>query len=137
MSKIRNYKFLIYILLAIGLTGARFARAGYITGPLVPCDDNCTVCDFWHLGSNIINFITFNLALPVAGLLFIVAGVFFLIAGGREDMVAKAKVIFTNTFVGLVIIFSSWLLIDTLIKTIATAEFSGAWNDFPTCVSPE
>ena len=136
MNKIRNCKFLIYSVLALGLTGVNLARAGYITEPLVPCagDVECTLCDFWHLGSNIINFITFNLALPAASLLFIVAGVFFLIAGGRQDMVDKARTIFTNTFIGLVIIFSSWLLIDTLIKTIAGAEFSGAWNAFPSCL---
>lgn len=134
MSKIGNCKFLIYFLPAIALTGTNLARAGYITGPLVPCRDNCTVCDFWHLGSNIINFITFNLALPVASLLFIVAGVFFLIAGGRQDMVAKARTIFANTFIGLVIVFTSWLVIDTLLKTIANAGFSGAWNAFPSCL---
>ncbi len=132
--KFKSYKFLIYFLLAIGLAGANLACAGYVRGAIVPCRDNCTVCDFWHLGSNIINFITFNLAIPAASLLFIVAGVFFLIAGGREDMVAKARTIFTNTFIGLVIIFSSWLIVDTLLKTIASAGFSGAWNKFPTCI---
>lgn len=124
----------MYFLLATGLAWANLACAGYITGPLVPCSDNCTVCDFWHLASNIINFITFNLALPIAALMFIVAGAFFLIAGGREDMVDKARTIFTNTFIGLVIIFSSWLLVDTLLKTIAGVEFSGAWNAFPPCL---
>lgn len=132
--KLKNCKFLIYFLLATGLMGANLASAGYVTGPLVPCSDNCTVCDFWHLGSNVINFISFNLALPVAALMFIVAGVFFLIAGGREDMVNKARTIFTNTFIGLVIIFCSWLIVDTLLKTIAGAGFSGAWNAFPSCL---
>ena len=132
--RFKNYKFLIYFLLAVGLTGANLARAGYIRGSIVPCRDNCTVCDFWHLGSNIINFITFNLAIPAASLLFIVAGIFFLIAGGRQDMVDKARTIFTNTFIGLLIIFSSWLVVDTLLKTIANLEFSGAWNKFPTCI---
>ncbi len=133
MSKIRDCKFLIYSLSAVGLARANLARAGYVRGALVPCRDNCTICDFWHLGSNIINFITFNLALPAASLLFIIAGIFFLIAGGRQEMVAKARTIFANTFIGLVIIFSSWLIIDTLLKTIAGAEFSGAWNAFPSC----
>ena len=132
MSKI-NYKFLIYFLFA-GLMKANFVRAEYIRGPIVPCNDNCTVCDFWHLGSNIINFITFNLALPVASLLFIVAGVIFLFAGGSEGMVTKARGIFINTFIGLVIIFSSWLIIDTFVKTVAKSEFSGAWEKFPMCM---
>lgn len=132
MNKI-NYKLLIYFLLA-GLAKTNFARAEYIRGPIVPCNDNCTVCDFWHLGSNIINFITFNLALPIASLLFIVAGVIFLFAGGNENTVTRARGIFVNTFIGLVIIFSSWLIIDTFIKTVAKSEFSAAWESFPTCI---
>ncbi|MBU4030987.1 pilin [Patescibacteria group bacterium] len=129
----KNYKFLIYFLL-VGLMKANIVRAGYITGSIVPCNDNCTICDLWHLGSNIINFISFNLALPVAALLFAVAGVMFLFSGGREDMVTKAKGIFVNTFIGLVVIFSSWLMIDTLLKTVAKSEFSAAWEKFPMCI---
>ena len=134
MRKIKGYKFLVCFLF-VALAAAGLARAGYITGPIVPCagDIKCTICDLWHLGSNIINFISFNLAFPVAALLFAVAGVFFLIAGGRKEMVDKARTIFTNTLIGVVIIFCSWLMIDTLLKTIAKQEFSGAWQEFPTC----
>lgn len=102
-------------------------------GPLVPCTNDCTLCDLWHLASNIINFISFEIAVPAAGLLFVIAGVIFLISGGNEDRVSLAKRIFLNTVIGLVIIFCSWLLIDTFLKTIASGTFSGAWNDFPSC----
>jgi len=126
-------KILISSLLLFGLFGANLVTAGFVTWPIVPCTDNCTLCHLWHLASNIINFISFNLAIPLATLLFVAAGVIFLISGGSEEKVGLAKSIFTNTVIGLVIIFCSWMLIDTLLKTIVTGAFSGAWNVFPAC----
>ncbi len=130
---------LLFCIFSIILLGANFAYAGIHKGPIVPCgtDTNseaCTLCHLWELASNIINFISFNLSLPVAVLLFIVAGILFIIAGSDEKKVDLAKTIFKNTVIGLVIIFCSWLLIDTLFKTLVdTNVITWAWNDFPTC----
>ena len=126
-------------LLLTGLIGANLVTAGFVTDPIVPCTDDCTLCDLWHLASNIINFLSFNLAIPMAILLFVAAGVIFLISGGSEEKVALARSIFTNTVIGLVIIFCSWMLIDTLIKSIGGSGMTEEaiiiyfWNEFPTC----
>jgi len=131
-------KILIIALFLIGLLGANLAYAGIHTGPIVPCGtdaspNDCTLCDLWLLGGNLINFISFNLAIPAATILFIIAGVYFLISGGSEDRVSRARTIFTNTVIGLAIIFCSWLLINTLFNTLAAGTFVAAWNDVPTC----
>ncbi len=132
-------KIIIGLLLLFGLLGANLAYAAFVTEPILPCGregaPDCNLCHLWHLGSNIVNFISFNLAIPVAVLLFMAAGVIFLTSGGSEQKVALARSIFTNTVIGLVIIFCSWLLVDTLIKTIAgnLEGLVGAWNNFPTC----
>lgn len=120
-----------------------------LEGPIVPCGlseddtdttaynetDPCTLCHLWQTISNIINFITFDLALPAAALLFIVAGILFVVSGGDEKKLDLAKTIFKNVVIGLVIIFCSWLLIDTLVKTIAgdLQGIIGPWSDFPKC----
>ncbi len=130
-------KILIGSFILIGLLAANLAYAGFVTEPIVPCgrtgQPDCSLCHLWHLASNIINFISFNLAIPAAVLLFVAAGVIFLVAGGSEERVSLAKNIFTNAVIGLVIIFTSWLIIDSLLKSIATGAFSGAWNVFPPC----
>ena len=129
-------KIIISSLLLIGLFSANLALAGIVTDPLVPCGSEknpCDLCDLWHLASNVINFISFNLAIPIGALLFAASGVILLTSGGSQDRVDLARSIFTNTVTGLVIIFCSWLLIDTLLKTIAVGTFSGAWNKFPIC----
>ena len=126
-------KFLIKITLLLSLLF--ISSPAFVSAAIVPCGHNvdCTLCHLWQLFSNLINFLIFNISLPVAGFLFIVAGVLYLVSGGNEGKVRTAKSIFMNTVIGLVIIFTSWLVVDTLLKTVATGEFSGAWNDFPTC----
>jgi len=138
---------LLFCIFSIILLGANFAYAGIHKGPIVPCGlsensdktaynetDPCTLCLLWQTISNIINFISFNLSLPVAALLFIIAGILFVVAGSDEKKVDLAKTIFKNTVIGLVIIFCSWLLIDTLFKTLVdTNVITWAWNSFPTC----
>lgn len=118
--------FIIIILILIPLT----AQAG-----LVPCGTSehpepCTICHFWLLGSNIINFITFDLALPTATLLLLVAGLVLLTSGDNEERRNLGKQIFRRTVIGLIIVFVSWLLIDSFFKSMAKDEFSGAWNKF-------
>lgn len=127
-------KILIGSLLLCGLFGTNLVTAAFVTDPIVPCTDDCTLCDLWHLASNIINFLSFNLAIPMAVLLFVAAGVIFLTSGGSQEKVSLAKTIYTNTIIGLVIIFTSWLLIDTLLKTLVdTSVVTWSWNVFPTC----
>jgi len=104
---------------------------------LVPCggegEEECTLCHLWELASRVINFISFNVAIPIAVLLFVVAGFLFLTSGGNQTRLTRAKGIFFNTLIGLVIIFCSWLIVDTIFKTLARDTFVGSWNEFPSC----
>lgn len=98
---------------------------------IVPqCDGPCGLCDFFILFANFFNFIAFKLAPPVAAFLFLLAGILFLASGGSEKMVSRAKGIFANVVIGLVIIYTSWLLVGALIKTIGkNVGVEGAtWN---------
>ena len=132
----RNYqKILTSWLIIFGLIWAMNAGAQAWV-PLVPCGgagNPCTLCHLWQLGSNIINFIIWNLSIPIASLLFLAAGVIFLTSGGNQERVGLGKRIFTNTAIGLIVVFCAWLLVDTLFKTLASGGFMGAWNKFPPC----
>jgi len=138
-------KVLLGSLILIGLLSFNLAYAGLID-TIVPCGREgtpvCDLCHLWELASNIINFISFNLALPLAVFLFVISGLILLFSGGVEERIKLAKSIFTNVIIGIAIIFVSWLFIDTLIKTIATEEtgvgykIKWSWNVFPTC-SPD
>jgi len=134
----KHLRVLIIIIFLIGLAGINSAWAA----PIVPCGTSttpdCKLCHLWLLASNVINFISFTLAIPIAILLFVSAGVLFLISSGNENRIALAKSIFTNTIIGIVIIFLAWLIVDTLLKSITGSggeanQIIWAWNSFPTC----
>ena len=89
---------------------------------IVPCgetiDTLCTPCDVFSLISNIINYI-FIIVPVVAGAFFVYAGFLLLLGGAKPELVKKASGIFTNTIVGILIIFTSWMLANFFIKTLA------------------
>ena len=74
--------FIIYLVIII-FVGANSVYAGIHTGPIVPCggsgQSSCTLCHIWNLASNIINFISFNLAIPIATLLFVAAVIYLML----------------------------------------------------------
>jgi len=121
----------IVVLLVIGLAGVNFCEA-----KLVPCGEEgnpCKLCHLWQLGDKIIDFLIFDISIPLGSLLFLIAGVILLTSGGNENRVTLAKDIFINTTTGLIIVFVAWLIVDTLFNTLAAGEFSAAWNKFPDC----
>jgi hypothetical protein len=78
----------------------------------------CGICDFFALVSNIFGFIAFRLAPPVAGILIIFAGALFLMSGGSEERIGQAKKIFINVVIGLVFIYASVLIVNSIIVVI-------------------
>ena len=116
----KYYKGLIFILYTLYFILFSFpAQAG-----IVPCGTSeypepCTLCHFFLGFKNIFDFIVTYLTPPVAGLMFLIGGIILLVAGSSEEGRARGKKVFTNTVIGLVIIYTSWLLINSLIVTIA------------------
>ena len=67
----------------------------------------------------------------VAALLFVNAGVLYVMSSANPGNIAKAHKIFTSTLVGAVIIFASWLLINTVMSSLVNRgniRFTG-WNN--------
>ena len=78
--------------------------------------------------NRIVDFILKDLVLPIAAIMFAYAG-FLLITSGGEAAQArtKAKDIFTNTLLGLLIAMAAFLIIKTLLHILG---FNGAWIGF-------
>lgn len=136
----KGRKILLSFLITIGL----FWSFAALAEPLVPCGregtPSCTLCHFWKLANNIIDFLIFGLAIPATILLFVFAGFTFLTSAGSEERIKKARSIFTNTVIGILIVFVSWLVVSTIIKKVAnpgtdTGEIILNWDDFPNCPS--
>ncbi len=114
------FLFLTSFLLAIPVSQA----AG-----LVPCSgSDCTVCHIFQLIVNITEFLFKQVALPLAGLLFLIGGIMMMLAGGAEARYKKGKDILVNTLVGLVIVLAAFAIVNTLIIFfVPDSTVSGGW----------
>lgn len=88
----------------------------YVFADLVPCNGaDCDFNDFIDLINNVINFLMFKFAVPLAAVSFAVAGVMILTAGGNTGQVEKAKEIFWNVLIGLIVALAAWLVVNAIL----------------------
>jgi hypothetical protein len=88
------------------------------------CDWNALM----SLVNNIINFILYYMAIPIAAIMFAYAGFLMVTAGGEAAGArTKAKGIFTNAVIGLVLAAACWLIIKLI---LSVTGYNGAWIGF-------
>ncbi len=61
----------------------------------------------------------------LALLFFIYGGFMFLISGGQSEKITKAKSIISNSLIGLVIIFTSYMIVGFVIQNLLGIK--GEW----------
>ncbi len=79
--------------------------------------------DFMRIAINVSNLIL-RFVGSLALLMFIYGGFTFLLSGGSSDKVSKGKNILVAAVIGLVIVFSSFLIIKFALKTVGV-EWNG------------
>ncbi len=86
-----------------------------------------SICDIAQLAQNILNAAIY-LGVILAAILFAWAGWGMLTAGGNSEKYSGAKKTLVNIFVGLVIILTGWIVMDTLMKSVMDTGKFGPWN---------
>jgi len=86
-------------------------REGQIKNP-------CGFVDAIELIKKIINFILIDLALPFAAIMFAYAGFLLVTSGGETSKREKAKKIFTDVAIGLVIVAAAFLIVKTILSIV-------------------
>ncbi len=119
--------FLVVFIIAPSLV---LAASNILPDQIVPksCDNigGCqSICDLATVAQNVLNTGIY-IAVFLAAFLFAWAGWLYLTGVAGSDL-SRAKEIFFNVAVGLVIILIGWLVVDTLIKTL-TGDKIGPWN---------
>jgi hypothetical protein len=83
-------------------------------------------CDFaalMKLINNVINFILFAMAIPVAAIMFAYAGFLLVTAGGEAAGArTKAKNIFINVVIGLILALAAWLIVKLILSTLGYTD---------------
>lgn len=106
-----------------------FMDINFIAG-LVPCVDDCTLCDLVALVNNIMDKAVLYLAAPAAAVFLAVYAFKLIISKGSPEAVADAKKKITNVIIGFIIILGAWLLIDYIVQAVVNQEV------FPDAVAP-
>jgi type IV secretory pathway VirB2 component (pilin) len=90
----------------------------------------CTFCHFFVLINNIISFVMGTLVPTVAVLMLIIGGVMFFFAGAKPDVLNQAKGIITSVVVGIIIILSAWVIVNTVLTKVGIIDTPSIleWN---------
>lgn len=104
---------------------------------IVPCDTSyaenaCTICDFYVLIQNIINFFLY-VAAPLVTLGAIYIAFLFMFSGGSSSKITEAKDKLWLLLWGIFWIFGSWLVLNSILNIVANKSvFPWPWNQI-TC----
>lgn len=103
---------------------------GKFTPVIVRIPDKADMCNFNSLMDTVNRIITFLLVLtlPIVAIMFAYAGFTLITAGGESSNArTKAKGIFFNAVIGLLIAFCAYLIIFFILKTLG---YDGKWFGF-------
>jgi len=106
-----------------------FAQQG-----LVPCgignpDDPgyvaCGLCHVFQLTNNIINWVLLVIIPIIAPIFLVIGGIYLLVARGDPGMFTKGKDVLTATVIGLIIVYTAWVLLSTVLTFLGVANWTG------------
>lgn len=93
------------------------------TGEAVGCD----LCDALKVGANITDFLI-QIALILVVLMTVYGGFLMMTAGGSQEKYSRGKSSITWAIIGLVIVLSSWVIVNTLIHIMAGEGVNVPWS---------
>ncbi len=96
---------------------------------LVPCgttiNNPCTLCDFFVLFENIINFVLWKLVPPLAVLMIVIGGAMFILGAGDPRLIERGKTILTSVIYGLAFVYGAWLIVNLFFTAMGVASWTG------------
>lgn len=97
----------------------------------VPCGNKgqeaCTTEDAVTFANNMISWLITMLGV-IAVIAFVYTGFKLLTSGGSTGEWSKAKSMFTNIVIGIIIILAAWLVVDTIMRAL-TDRGLDQWTD--------
>lgn len=89
----------------------------------IPCDGpDCGFDDLIMLTNNVIKFLIFAVAVPLAALRFMYAGAILILSPNKEESKTKAVGIFQGVGVGFLVMLASYVLIKTVLFAFISDE---------------
>ena len=91
----------------------------------------CQFCHFFVMLDGAIDFVLLKLVPPIAILMLVIGGVMFILGyfgeggEGSPKLFSQGKKLITSVFIGLIIIFAAWLIINLFFQFIGVADWTG------------
>ena len=95
---------------------------------LVPCGaegNPCQLCHLFQLVNNIVNWVLFVIIPIIAPIFVVIGGIYLLIARGDPGMFTQGKNVLTATIIGLIIVYTAYILLTTVLTSLGVAEWTG------------
>ena len=89
-----------------------------------PCEYRCILCHLFVMFDNVLDFVLFNFIPPVAVLMLVWGGIKFYTAAENPVAAADAKKLMTSVVIGMVIVYSAWLIISLFFAYIGLSAFA-------------
>ncbi|MDP4007422.1 MAG: hypothetical protein Q8P55_02410 [bacterium] len=95
---------------------------------LVPCGEEgnpCQLCDLFGLINNILNWVLFIFVPIVAPIFIVIGGLYMLVARDNPGTLTTGKNVLTAAVIGLIIIYTAWVLLNTVLTSLGVASWTG------------
>lgn len=113
----KKFLFIFFILVLVFPSFSFAADYG-----LIPCDGNagdpCSFEDVILLVDNVIDFLIFTFAIPIATIIILYAGWILLTKGASPDAIKKAKGMLWNVLIGLAIALAAWIIVEFTLEAL-------------------
>ena len=107
------------------ISGVTFAAEETTTGGLVQLSGcsgpDCSACNAVDMLNGFIKWLI-GIMFVLCGALLAVAGVRLVTSGGNSHTLDEAKGMLTNAIIGMIIILSAWLIIDTVMRGLVGSD---------------
>jgi hypothetical protein len=99
-----------------------FSSIAQAADPLVTCggtgQPRCEFSDLLDLVGRVFNFLLYDIATPLAAALIVAGGVVMTVSAGNPAWIAKGKNMVIWSIIAWVLILTSWIIVDTVLKAI-------------------
>ena len=118
----------LLFLVLIALPSVAFAANTTFLGPIVPeCaragTSVCQACDLVKLADNLLKFMV-AFSVFGAALMFAYAGFLYVTAATSKGNLDKARKVFSDVFIGLIIVLVAWIVVDLVLRTFTNQSLN-------------
>ena len=86
---------------------------------------HCSICHLFVMFTEISKFILLKIVPPIGTIMLIFGGIALYQAGASPEKFNKARSILLSAIIGLVIIYTSWIIVNAVLQAVGIADWVG------------